>query len=1417
VPSSSSSRRRRRRRREEEEERDGDGDGDDDEQEERDGDGNAREGGIGGELEEEDGGGYSTTADSSSYYYYGSDATTALDGSIDNTNRRAYFDGVAGLAGRGGGGGAVVSRRRRRRRGRQSRGPFSSGDDGGGGGGGDSGGGGGGGDFGGDYYDDDDGKGHPPPPPPPRKQLRRYFSALGFGFGGSRRPEPQKKNKKRPTATASSKNSSSSFFKRAASSSSFRWCGPSAQMLLLLLAAAYSVVMLRVYDRISSSSANGGPTIANENNYNNMAALLPFFGQSSSSSLSSAAADQFRSLVGGGGGEFLFGGFHSRDSLEKRRSRRSFLEERKSQDRRKARRDAEDRALARRRGTRPTTTTSRFRGGGGGGGRRQPQRQHQQQQRRDDSKFLVRYSIRTQADRSLPFSNDEIADAGVPPPAAEATMRELCGYFAQNASLSVPRAYSKRNALGFGSGTPSSSQPRRRVLLAGHVLTSGIAIHLATYLRQECDPLLEIIGFDLSGQEFASASGTSMYDLLKPTQYLQRIWNESISFAPQSLGFVPKQLSSSTKFHVLTTTGQVDVVRAYDPSHIVFFPPPSADLQGRHKKPYSLYRTQIAFEQLLGSIAANNARGDQQQPQLVFLSAYNSSSLEVLANTYAALRGVRSVAVRLASNTTVYGPSEGTVGADHQPHSINGMFRDVVLNETRPTATVTTAPNGGVAVSTTTTTFSEPSLELLYVGDVAEGLVAALQVQLPVKSSVLEFRASASSGRLRNQQQLESNLQQLFRSSSGRERGDIDKIGSEYQGQRQQRSVVVQEGQSLSAAATTTSSGLSTNPLSLAHNLTQQYLQWYPATPLEEGLVRTLAWHFDRQYPYGTRTVKKSSGDATTSVSAESPATTIESGDDLLLRHSITTCPSDDLVCSLSDQPPLPCLSECNSHAQCLPSIFDGMLPVLEDVLEGCTVVLYTHAFGTHVDDLQLETEYMEEGELLVCGIAFVSFESVLVEKAMQRVPDADLAKLGVLPVHHRSSPAADPITQLKREKLNGRLLYRGWLLLWPTATVTTDTVSATTTASSGSGAGHLTPEDEYLLKLAPGKLFNSASGSGIIEKAVYLDQQFSVSPKLDDILFLVDQLRRQAIPSRTVHHKIAKSTANGVKTSVRYIRLPAEPEKRAAMLLSQMRNQESSSDPMSQQYSIPKKKLTTKQATRYMRFENGESDPLQKQEPLAVKQQREFYDRLVSLANRRGSQSSASTEKVYNIELNHHWIRSRWIVHDLQLEDARELRCDWYTEQLRWPLSKLDQLSFAFVMGKREFERREALEEYDDRALRVLNAQESTEIKAAVTDAFEWHLLKQCPNAANSQQRASNKGYPYDPPVEVLGYDASLMENQEQQEAEGQEQEDDAGETASSSESPPLFVRIVSDRFLAASRKAWNEARKKTQSKEDQ
>jgi nucleoside-diphosphate-sugar epimerase len=847
-----------------------------------------------------------------------------------------------------------------------------------------------------------------------------------------------------------------------------------------------------------------------------------------------------------------------------------------------------------------------------------------------------------------------------------ASTEDLCGFYAQNASLSYPEYYIKRDALG----------PRSRVLITG--ITSSLGIHLAFTIQERC-------GANVVAAIESTYPNTveDRMRLIKPLELLDYYFPK-LEVVWGHMGVDPikkskKQISSEV-------AGEIDLVATYEPTHIVHLSHGRSAKASKYTNvlhPYvdgdedyfpSMYtfRSSLAAtEQFLSTIALKDHR---QRPHFIYLSSAldnvdNQSELtrastvqmqsnrmqELLADTYYNLYGVQSVSMRLPN--AILG-QWGSVDSD--------IYR-ALERVTRPQFNENDAANASVM------------LELLHIDDAVEGFIAAMQFRLPGPVAFhLPPEGVTSADSLKS-------------------------IGKDI--------LLYQD------TLTAISPPLVSNS---AVNYAEMYLKWFSRTSIRNALVRTMAWHLDQHYPYG---LPANSSDV--------------SADSLFERYSLDVCDPNDAACRVS-LPSLPCASECASTKQCTPSMFDSLIAVMHEVTEGCDIALYTQALDRDTAKLRIHTDYMEDGAPLICTVAVVGFESSLVQTVIAKVPDTELVNFGVTP-KPEDLGRPEVIQELKKNKLNGRLLYQGWILVWP------DDVPEVLPQSLAS-----------LLKLSPGRMF-----APDVKRVVYIEESYGISPTHDDIAFLAEEMSRPALPKRTVKTKVPPKTE---------FRLPAEPKRRAVILMSELRYQESSKS----ERIFSESKISLKQASRFMLYEN---DPGQKKETAGMKRQREYYSDLITLLNRNDMRSSL--EPQYSFNLNH-WARTRWIMHDIEgLEEARQLRCEWYQEHSRWEDSSLDQLSFAFVMAKREVERRIAFNEFDDRTRKGLA--EKTEMKKLLTDSFEWHSL----------ETERNRGYSPYGDLQAVPYDSADTD------------EEDAVGHVDDKSLPLLFVRIVSDRNLAFARKA--------------
>jgi nucleoside-diphosphate-sugar epimerase len=912
-------------------------------------------------------------------------------------------------------------------------------------------------------------------------------------------------------------------------------------------------------------------------------------------------------------------------------------------------------------------------------------------------------------------------------PQKTATLDQLCGYDAQNASMNHPDSFPAMRALNADA----------RVLITG--ILTPLGFHLALHLAKRCG--VEVIaGMDamwpntvenrLKLQERIAILTTNIPRLVKPI----------------GLPYVGLDLKNNKKNGApLLESGEFNLMY-FQPTHIVHLASASYDdftssyshqikdewkntnspyVSEDYDPPlYQLRSSMASMEQLLESLATAD---EDDRPHFLYASASTASAAaglgnktnatrnllhstnklidEVLSDTYYAQTGVTSVGLRLPN--AIY-------GSWSQPGTTIHDLMDTAARHWNANAT----GNGTGTTLSLVDDQKDEMLDLVHVDDAVDAIVAAMQYHT-TKPIVMDI----SSGIDTSASSVAAIVRSFFSNAH-------DYSNSKSKPLLQNNNPILQQHQNNAQAA----------------NNVLRPLEWTPRTLLNDGMLNTFAWHLDRLAPY-----------------TNDPNTT-ETGDALLKRHGIKTCAADDVACH-KGRPYLPCLSECNTKDHCVPSIFDPVLELMRTVTEGCDVVLYMQSLGYNVGDLKLHSEYMDEAEIvdetqIICNFVFVPRESDVVNMVTNKVPNDQLSRFGVFPL---ASDVGQPhaLHERKLKELNGRLLYHGWILIW-----------------IENALEELSVTDKSLLKMSPGKLFHKE-----VKRALFVEENFSVSPNIDDVQFLVGEMTRGAFEKRAVRKDILVPMPNGGERtkSVKY-RLPSEPQRRAAILFAPLRYPNIEG----QQLFDPRKKLSVHDASKLMRYEI-DLDPNDK-EPADIRRQREYYERIPSYMNCNELRSNFEPWYRYSMR---HWVRTRWVVHDMELEESRLLRCEWYHEHVQWG-TDLDQLSFAHVMAKRELERRMAHEEPDDHVKTFIKTHPELH---DFTDAHEWHAME------TEQNRL------YREPTKWLAQLPDHVDKAIWEEKYGQTED----RLMSSLENrAPIFVRIMSEKIMAVSRKAWSKAHKK-------
>jgi UDP-glucuronate 4-epimerase len=144
----------------------------------------------------------------------------------------------------------------------------------------------------------------------------------------------------------------------------------------------------------------------------------------------------------------------------------------------------------------------------------------------------------------------------------------------------------------------------------------------------------------------------------------------------------------------------------------------------------------------------------------------------------------------------------------------------------------------------------------------------------------------------------------------------------------------------------------------------EKFLGYKPRVSLEDGIVKLLAWHYDRAFPYGGGNQRMSDDKAK-----------------LIASKGIESCFPNDREC-LKATPVFPCASECSHEVQCIDSFYDEIIGWTQSVTKNCELVLYTVDLDNNLESLpSAHLKVRSKSKSFVdgnCNLAFVSANSKL-------------------------------------------------------------------------------------------------------------------------------------------------------------------------------------------------------------------------------------------------------------------------------------------------------------------------------------------------------------------------------------------------------------------------------------------------------
>ena len=152
-------------------------------------------------------------------------------------------------------------------------------------------------------------------------------------------------------------------------------------------------------------------------------------------------------------------------------------------------------------------------------------------------------------------------------------------------------------------------------------------------------------------------------------------------------------------------------------------------------------------------------------------------------------------------------------------------------------------------------------------------------------------------------------------------------------------------------------------------------LGFKPQVNLREGIIKMLAWHYDRAFPYGGRGHTKDESD-NVKVHNENEKKSI-----YFANQGIVGCSPYDKEC-LRGTPVFPCASECSHEAQCTKSYYDEVIGWTQALTSECATVLYTVDLDESLQSLPSANPKLQTSSKSflkgTCNLAFVSQNSLL-------------------------------------------------------------------------------------------------------------------------------------------------------------------------------------------------------------------------------------------------------------------------------------------------------------------------------------------------------------------------------------------------------------------------------------------------------
>ena len=384
-----------------------------------------------------------------------------------------------------------------------------------------------------------------------------------------------------------------------------------------------------------------------------------------------------------------------------------------------------------------------------------------------------------------------------------------------------------------------------------------------------------------------------------------------------------------------------------------------------------------------------------------------------------------------------------------------------------------------------------------------------------------------------------------------------------------------------------------------------------------------------------------------------------ETGPRFLLREGHLLCSTDDVYCNRGTNA-LPCISECSDPSFCTSSPMDRAAKASRLFTEKCKGVLYTAFLTDDTSELGVAVP-PNDASNSICNVAFILSSSPLAKALLRDLTDGK-----------------------DQSVKTGIFVHKGWNVI---------PISSTENGISR--------QLYHTLKLSPGNFFHTS-----VKSILYIPPDFQTTPEIDDVTFITGLLHRykNIYPAVSVDHAMKK---------MHY--LVGQTDRDALILFPGALTDDNPNVEEVLHGSYP----TTRQRDSSSEGMKAAVDQISLRDIEGSRQHVEFEKKISAFFNSHDFESQATVSLKF---VHRHWIGLQWVAHNLEKEEARNLRCEWYREQVKWEDAN-ESLSFAHIMARMEVERFNNLLDEEKKAA-MLEEQANKEINME-TDQYTWHIVK--------------------------------------------------------------------------------------------